>query len=40
MILSLRPDAVTIRNVFDRLAELGDLFRPVLVGEQTVPKLR
>jgi bifunctional non-homologous end joining protein LigD len=37
---SLRPDAVTIRNVLDRLAERGDLFRPVLVGEQTVPKLR
>jgi bifunctional non-homologous end joining protein LigD len=37
---SLRPDAVTIRNVFDRLAERGDLFRPVLVGEQTLPKLR
>ena len=37
---SLRPDAFTIRNMFDRLAERGDLFRPVLVGEQTVPKLR
>jgi len=37
---SLRSDAVTIRNVFDRLAERGDLFRPVLVGEQTLPKLR
>jgi bifunctional non-homologous end joining protein LigD len=37
---SLRPDTVTIRNVFDRLAKRGDLFRPVLVGEQTLPKLR
>jgi bifunctional non-homologous end joining protein LigD len=36
----LRPDAVTIRTVLDRIAERGDLFRPVLVGEQTLPKLR
>jgi bifunctional non-homologous end joining protein LigD len=37
---SLRPDAVTIRTVFDRLAERGDLFLPVLIGEQRLPKLR
>ena len=37
---ALRPDAVTIRTILDRLAERGDLFRPVLVGEQTLPKLR
>jgi bifunctional non-homologous end joining protein LigD len=37
---ALRPDAVTIRTIFDRLAERGDVFRPVLVGEQDLPKLR
>jgi bifunctional non-homologous end joining protein LigD len=29
---SLRPDAFTIRTILDRLAEHGDLFRPVLIG--------
>jgi bifunctional non-homologous end joining protein LigD len=38
--VSLRPDTVTIRTVLDRIAERGDLFRPVLIGEQTLPKLR
>ncbi|HEX2363137.1 MAG TPA: ATP-dependent DNA ligase, partial [Jiangellaceae bacterium] len=37
---SLRPDAFTIRTILDRLAEHGDLFRPVLIGEQTLPRLR
>ncbi|HET6627589.1 MAG TPA: DNA polymerase ligase N-terminal domain-containing protein [Nocardioidaceae bacterium] len=33
----LRPDGFTIRTVLDRLAEKGDLFRPVLVAGQTLP---
>jgi bifunctional non-homologous end joining protein LigD len=37
---SLRPDAFTIRTILDRVRERGDLFRPVLVGEQTLPRLR
>ncbi len=36
---SLRPDAFTIRTVLDRVRARGDLFRPVLVGEQTLPRL-
>jgi bifunctional non-homologous end joining protein LigD len=36
---SLRPDAFTIRTVLDRVAERGDIFRPVLVAEQKLPKL-
>src|SRR4029450_11222987 len=34
---SLWPDAFTLRTILDRLAERGDLFRPVLIGEQTLP---
>jgi bifunctional non-homologous end joining protein LigD len=37
---SLRPDAFTIRTVLDRIADRGDLFRPVLIGEQALPRLR
>jgi bifunctional non-homologous end joining protein LigD len=36
---SLRPDAFTIRTILDRVREHGDLFRPVLVGEQILPRL-
>ena len=37
---TLRPDGWTIRTMIDRVAERGDLFRPVLVGEQKLPTLR
>jgi bifunctional non-homologous end joining protein LigD len=37
---ALRPDAFTIRTIFDRLAERGDLFRPVLQTTQALPALR
>jgi len=37
---SLRPDAFTIRNVLDRLAQRGDPFRSVLAAHQTLPPLR
>lgn len=36
----LRPDAVTIRTVVDRVAERGDPFRTVLATEQTLPPIR
>ncbi len=36
---ALRPDGFTIRNVLDRVAEHGDLFRGVLVQQQTLPPL-
>jgi bifunctional non-homologous end joining protein LigD len=36
---SLRPDGFTIRNIFDRLAERGDLFRPVLDTDQVLPPI-
>ncbi len=35
----LRPDRWTVRTVLDRLAEKGDLFRPVLETEQDLPDL-
>jgi bifunctional non-homologous end joining protein LigD len=35
----LRPDRWTVRTVLDRLAEKGDLFRPVLDTEQDLPEL-
>ena len=35
----LRPDAVTIRTVLDRVAERGDPFRTVLATDQTLPPL-
>jgi bifunctional non-homologous end joining protein LigD len=35
----LRPDRWTVRSVFDRLAERGDPFRPVLTTEQQLPTL-
>jgi bifunctional non-homologous end joining protein LigD len=35
----LRPDGFTIRNVLDRVAERGDLFRGVLLTQQTLPPL-
>ena len=36
---SLRPDGVTVRTVFDRLADRGDPFRPVLDYDQTLPPI-
>ncbi|HET7734983.1 MAG TPA: non-homologous end-joining DNA ligase [Nocardioidaceae bacterium] len=36
----LRPDRWTIRTAFDRLAEVGDLFRGVLVQDQSLPRFR
>jgi bifunctional non-homologous end joining protein LigD len=36
----LRPDGFTIRSVLDRIAEHGDLFRPVLGPPQDLPPLR
>ena len=36
---SLRPDGFTIRDVFDRLAERGDPFRPVLGTNQVLPPI-
>jgi bifunctional non-homologous end joining protein LigD len=36
---TLAPDRVTIRSVLERLAEKGDLFRPVLGGGQRLPVL-
>jgi bifunctional non-homologous end joining protein LigD len=36
---SLRPDRWTIRNILDRLADKGDLFRPVLTDDQQLPHL-
>ena len=35
----LRPDGFTIRNVLDRVAERGDLFRGALLVRQTLPPL-
>jgi bifunctional non-homologous end joining protein LigD len=35
----LRPDALTIRTVLDRLAERGDPFRGVLETDQVLPRL-
>jgi len=34
---ALRPDGFTIRTVLDRVAERGDLFRPVLNADQQLP---
>jgi bifunctional non-homologous end joining protein LigD len=36
---ALRPDGFTIRSIQPRLAERGDLFRPVLDQSQTLPPL-
>ncbi len=36
---SLRPDGFTVRDVFDRLAERGDPFRPVLETNQVLPPI-
>jgi bifunctional non-homologous end joining protein LigD len=36
----LRPDAITIRTIWDRLAERGDPFRTVLADGQTLPPIR
>jgi bifunctional non-homologous end joining protein LigD len=36
---SLRPDGITIRTVFDRLAQRGDPFRTVLGPGQTLPPI-
>jgi bifunctional non-homologous end joining protein LigD len=36
---TLRPDRFTVRGVLDRLVEHGDLFRPVLTTEQTLPPI-
>ncbi len=35
----LRPDVFTVRTVLDRIATRGDLFRGVLDGDQTLPRL-
>jgi bifunctional non-homologous end joining protein LigD len=35
----LRPDGFTLRSVLDRVAEVGDLFRPALTTEQRLPRL-
>jgi bifunctional non-homologous end joining protein LigD len=37
---TLRPDGFTIRTVLERVAERGDLFRPVLGEGQDLPPLR
>jgi bifunctional non-homologous end joining protein LigD len=34
----LRPDRWTIRTAPDRIAEVGDLFRGVLVDDQVLPE--
>jgi bifunctional non-homologous end joining protein LigD len=36
---ALRPDGFTIRTMLDRIAEVGDLFRPVLEQGQQLPPL-
>jgi bifunctional non-homologous end joining protein LigD len=36
---ALRPDSFTIRNIFGRLADRGDLFRPVLDTTQVLPPI-
>jgi len=36
---SLRPDSFTIRDIFGRLADRGDLFRPVLDTDQVLPPI-
>ena len=36
---SLRPDGFTIRTVLDRIADLGDLFGPVLGAGQQLPPI-
>jgi bifunctional non-homologous end joining protein LigD len=36
---SLRPDGVTVRTAFDRLADRGDPFRSVLTYDQTLPPI-
>ena len=35
----LRPDAITVRTVMDRIAERGDPFAGVLRADQTLPRL-
>jgi bifunctional non-homologous end joining protein LigD len=36
---SLRPDGFTVRDVLDRVAEHGDLFRSVLTTQQQLPSI-
>jgi bifunctional non-homologous end joining protein LigD len=36
---SLRPDGFTLRTILDRVAALGDLFAPVLAGNQRLPPI-
>ncbi len=36
---SLRPDGFTIRTILDRVATRGDLFAPVLAGNQKLPPI-
>jgi bifunctional non-homologous end joining protein LigD len=36
---ALRPDGFTVRTVLDRIAALGDLFAPVLAGNQKLPPI-
>jgi bifunctional non-homologous end joining protein LigD len=35
----LRPDRFTVRTVLDRVAEVGDLWAPMLAVEQRLPPL-
>jgi bifunctional non-homologous end joining protein LigD len=37
---ALAPDRFTIRNVLSRIADRGDLFRPVINHQQVLPRLR
>ncbi|HEX3425016.1 MAG TPA: DNA polymerase ligase N-terminal domain-containing protein [Acidimicrobiales bacterium] len=37
---SLRPDGFTLRSIVPRIAERGDLFRPVLHMDQRLPAMR
>src|SRR5215469_1741045 len=36
---NLRPDGFTIRTMLDRVARRGDLFAPVLAGDQSLPEI-
>ena len=36
---ALRPNGFTIRTILDRVATLGDLFAPVLAGNQRLPSI-
>jgi bifunctional non-homologous end joining protein LigD len=36
---ALRPDGFTVRTILDRVAAVGDLFAPVLAGNQMLPPI-